>query len=59
MKDEDSNSRVERLKAIYRDFFKEFLVLDKKKNQILKKYEMELEAREQERLHHKIDASNI
>jgi hypothetical protein len=59
MKDEESTSRIERLKAIYRDFIVEFSALDKKKNRILKTYQEELDAAKEKRIQKDIHQSNV
>jgi hypothetical protein len=59
MPDEDQKSRIERLKAIYRDFFAEFSSLRKKKDQILEQYETQLEEQQRERLRQKLDKPSV
>ena len=55
MINEDRQSRIDRLKAVYRDFFAEFSLLSKKKDRILQEYEMQLDEKKRTALRHDID----
>lgn len=59
MPDDDQQSRIERLKAIYRDFFADFSVLRKKKDAILKTHETQLEEQKREHLRQQLDKPSV
>lgn len=59
MIDEDPQSRIDRLKAVYRDFFAEFSLLNKKKDRILKEYEMQLDEKKRSILRHDLDQPSV
>ncbi len=59
MIDEDPQSRIDRLKAVYRDFFAEFSLLNKKKDRILQAYEMQLDEKKRSSLRKDIDQTYV
>lgn len=59
MTDEGLTSRIERLKVIYRDFFENFLRLDKEKNQIFDAEEAKRDRRARERIQQKINTTKL
>lgn len=59
MTDEEQKTRVERLKAIYREFFSHLSLLKQKKDRILNAYEQELSSHAQERLRHELDKPSV
>jgi hypothetical protein len=59
MSDEEQKTRIDRMKAIYRDFFSKLSLLKNKKEQILNAYERELVTRTQEQLRHELDKPSV